>query len=837
LRKISILPIGTCRINTPLKRGMARYPVQLDLQRIYGFVHTSDEALQQLRYRLGELTFPSDILPILFRPGLVFDNKPVPDRPADLTIIEISSAKSYTIGDVAVQGNYLSRYFSDFFASVPRTRTYWDLAGRSDHAALRAFLESEPTYRLYSETDRSLLARMRVRQQTFDDVRADMAQMVDRLGQERVLFVTHVNAHTPDGSVIASRDKLISWVKRAAQDLRVDCFDPTDLMNTFGQARALERDGLDLTHFSNPFCDRWYATVQREYVLKSLGDGAIDVEIAGQLDAAILTESIAAAIAHDDFFDGTHQLFAAIKAHPENVALQLLHGQVLARIGDFDSALRVLAPFVAAPEMTAELRQALMRALLETGDPGGALALANQMLTDEYENVEIYEIAGQAADQLGLAGDALRYRKLAFRLDPANHAAAISVLERHRVAGESDFEENWLREVLDQLEASGTTASARALADWAISRREGEALGRALVVLVRGDMVLLPTLIEETVRAGMEFVLVSITATIMALPNLTDKVRRAVQQRASGWGQQAEQLKAAGEAHQALVYAKACLSALPGNGPAVRTRRALAAELLARLRAAPGDAAVVALCEQAGEAVFELAASGQAYARALVNLERLADAQAVATRVMVTAPGSIDARANLAHIAGLNGDFLTALQLYIGLAAEAGQIAAHHQVRIERFLAAAGTRGVRQIRALLAERRNAEALAIWQLLSRREGLEEVMATEAMRIRSALRGQLRQLDDEEDDRSNAGGLLAILDHLLSLAPEDATILRRAALAAMKQQEFEKAVEYWQRLDSLAPGLQEIAVYLERCTVRARRQARHRSAAHAEPLLAA
>jgi hypothetical protein len=204
---------------------------------------------------------------------------------------------------------------------------------------------------------------------------------------------------------------------------------------------------------------------------------------------------------------------------------------------------------------------------------------------------------------------------------------------------------------------------------------------------------------------------------------------------------------------------------------------------------------------------------------------------------VAAAPGSIDARANLAHIAGLNGDFLTALQLYIGLAAEPGEIAARHQVRIERFLAAAGTRGVRQIRALLADRRNAEAVAIWQLLSRREGLEGAMATEAMRIRSALRGQLRQLDDEEDDRSNAGGLLAILDHLLSVAPEDVTVLRRAALAAMKQQEFEKAVEYWQRLDSVTPGLQEIAVYMERCTVRARRQARHRTSSHAEPLLAA
>ena len=40
--------IGTCRIHTPLSRAVGRYPIDLDLRRNYGFVHTSDEALQQV---------------------------------------------------------------------------------------------------------------------------------------------------------------------------------------------------------------------------------------------------------------------------------------------------------------------------------------------------------------------------------------------------------------------------------------------------------------------------------------------------------------------------------------------------------------------------------------------------------------------------------------------------------------------------------------------------------------------------------------------------------------------------------------------------------------------
>ena len=120
LGKISITPIGTCRISTPLKRGAVRFPIKLDYQRIYGFVHTSTEVIQQLRYRRGELSFPSEAHAILFRPGIAIDERPPQDQLADLTIVEISSSKVYMLGDIAIQCNYLHQYFADFFAQRPR---------------------------------------------------------------------------------------------------------------------------------------------------------------------------------------------------------------------------------------------------------------------------------------------------------------------------------------------------------------------------------------------------------------------------------------------------------------------------------------------------------------------------------------------------------------------------------------------------------------------------------------------------------------------------------------------------------------------------------------------
>ena len=35
----TIAPIGTCRIHTPLRDAVGRYPIKLQLGRNYGFVH------------------------------------------------------------------------------------------------------------------------------------------------------------------------------------------------------------------------------------------------------------------------------------------------------------------------------------------------------------------------------------------------------------------------------------------------------------------------------------------------------------------------------------------------------------------------------------------------------------------------------------------------------------------------------------------------------------------------------------------------------------------------------------------------------------------------------
>ena len=130
MNRLTIAPIGTCRIHTPLRRGQRRYPINVNLDRVYGFTHTSDEALQMVRYLQGEKTFQPETIPVIYRQdrdnGLV-DAAP---SPSDLTIVEISSAKKITSGDDSVQSNYLYHHLSDFFADPVRTQKFWSMVRR-----------------------------------------------------------------------------------------------------------------------------------------------------------------------------------------------------------------------------------------------------------------------------------------------------------------------------------------------------------------------------------------------------------------------------------------------------------------------------------------------------------------------------------------------------------------------------------------------------------------------------------------------------------------------------------------------------------------------------------
>ena len=124
----TVAPIGTCRIHTPLRDALGRYPIKLQLGRNYGFVHTPAEALQQARFMFGQGDIPADVQRVIFRPSNGEQARSGTHTPADLYMVELSSRKLLTIDGFPIQSNYLVRYFSEFFADRARTRLFWSMA-------------------------------------------------------------------------------------------------------------------------------------------------------------------------------------------------------------------------------------------------------------------------------------------------------------------------------------------------------------------------------------------------------------------------------------------------------------------------------------------------------------------------------------------------------------------------------------------------------------------------------------------------------------------------------------------------------------------------------------
>ncbi len=97
---------------------------------------------------------------------------------------------------------------------------FWSLADADRLAERRALLEQDPVFKSLPADDRDLLARILKRDLADDEIESEMRQLVDLLGKEKVVFVTHVNALTPDNVPIEQRQQLISAVERGRASYR-----------------------------------------------------------------------------------------------------------------------------------------------------------------------------------------------------------------------------------------------------------------------------------------------------------------------------------------------------------------------------------------------------------------------------------------------------------------------------------------------------------------------------------------------------------------------------------------------------------------------------------------
>jgi tetratricopeptide (TPR) repeat protein len=841
LSKLRITAVGTCRIHTPLRRAAGRYPIDVDHRRNYGFVHTSDEALQLVRFLQGEKQFRPEVAPLVIREGRLADYEAESWQPADLHIVEISSAKRMTsLGD-SVQSNYLAHHFADFFAHPGRSRTFWSLVKKAHRQQLVRFLEKEETYQLLSPADRELLTTLQMEPQSFKAIKTDMAEIVDRLGGDKLLFLTHVNAAGADGEPIAQRDRLIRWVKMAAEQLGVPVFDPTAAMNDFGQEKALESGGLDLTHYTPAFYDRLYDEIHRAHVVPLIGSGdGFDRLNEADEQAAKRAAQLEAMLEHSDFVAASREVHAAVDDRPGALPLVELRGLIRSRIGDFRGAVEDLTRRGDDGALSQGMRVGLVEALAATGDNERALEVAEKLFREEYESAALYKAAAAAAETLGKTDVATAYAKQAFRRDRTDLGAALHAL---MLLGESRSPAEvsaWRQEILENI--SDSASGALEISIWSIRNRDDELFAAALKAVAPVDKAGTVDLLEDAFDAGMVVGVarsITVAAALGRIPRGMSERRLAVIERTLAKAQEVAEDDPAGSfeiARGLLPLEHIESSQIPGRQlarQAVRLIRKLSQQVRIAVREAynSGDSAAV-LCagESAGALLFSLPDAASIYARTLHSNGRVEDALNVMKRIRARGADDFVVTRWTARLAALAGDHKTALQAYGELRRSKDAGLAKIREEVNRFFATAGKRALKELRSLVLDGQHEQALALAALIRTEVGEEERVERELQRLHSLLRRRLREIEEGDSDPQERE---IALRRLADVAPNDARNLRKLASHLMRNSRYAEAAEVWERIHRLDPADEKAEIQRERCA----RMAKRRVAAWNEDLEAA
>lgn len=829
---VRITPIGTCRIHTPLSRAVPRYPIELDLRRNYGFVHTSDEALQLLRYLQGEKQFQREVVPLVFRPGDFDATSEEQWEPSDLHIVEISSAKRVLCGEDAVQINYLYRHFGDFFGSAERSRLFWNLVRAGHRRELMQFLSLQPTFKMLSPADRDLLTRLSTEQQTFKTVKQDMAEIVERLGSDRVLFVTHVNAVTADGEVIPSRDRLIRWVKLAAGQLGAAVFDPTPAMVEFGQEQALEHGGLDLTHYTSGFSDRLYDLLHQQHVAALSGSQAVDPEQGERArELAGVAARVEGMIGGDEFIAGARELHAAIERFPESAHLRHLRGMVRARIGDYRGAASDLADRDGDIARSQAMQMVLLEALAASGDYEEALRVAGRLVRDEYDNANTHRIAAAAADHLGRLEQAAAHAKQAYRMDRSDLTAALDALILLADIGNAVELEEWRQEILENI--GGSSSGAFELCVWALKHRDEDLFAAALQLVAPTDKWSAIDLMEEAVEADLPKAIAAAVPVAVELGQLAPALAGRRSAIIHGALDRARKFAQVGNVRAAYEIASGVASLHDfadrqlNADRAANAGRRLIRELTVDVRKAiaeaqlEGDAKSVAdLGMSVGDILLEDGKSATQVARSLQALGETQAGLDLLKRVNPEARDSGLVKRTMARLAQAVGDYATGLEMYGALRDEAGPDVDKFRPEIERFFETAEPRSLKKLALLARAGEFDEALRLARAITKHIGPNDRIDRELSRMHKMLRIRLNQIQEGEVDLDERE---LVLRRMVQMKPDDESTIRRLALEFMRQFRFAEAAECWERLLALEPGNESAARNRVRCATLAERRA--------------
>lgn len=811
----TIAPIGTCRIHTPLRDAVGRYPIKQQLGRNYGFVHTSAEALQQARFMFGQAEIPADVQRLIFRPSNGEQARRGAHKPADLYMVELSSRKLLTIGGHPIQSNYLVRYFSEFFADRARTRTFWSQASDERLAERRAWLDQDPVFKSLSPDNRELLARIVKREQTDDEIEQQMHELVDLLGRDKIVFVTHVNAVTPDNVPIEQRAQLIAAVAASAQRIGVPCYDPTPLMNKIGQADAMEDGGLDLTHYTPLFAERlyteWFKTFVRPRMSASTPQPAVL-----KLGADESAERIEKIWDAGELREASRRLRDVLRRHPGLPDHTLLFARIQEELGDYEGSLALLGSADGTLATGSKAEQILMRNQFKLGRHDVAHSLAAGLLGDEIETPEIVRIAAISAGHLGYVDEALGNWKQLFRIsspqDPTATEAADTVLSLLQAGSDMEATLRWAHEVRAAIPSHGRSfamlwrdrliagdrAGLRALASESPALKDVEAL----------------ELVKEASWRGCIMAAAALAVSCKLADTQQEDISAWLRTQSSTWAEEGAQALEEGRLRDAAERICAHRLLNPDALAGLRAKRAFERAMRLGVRAAlvaGNHKEVIDLTDIALDTQVEFPELHAMRGRAADALGDKQTAMRHLEQAAANESAPISTQLHFARVAFNGGWYGEAIDAYKMVLANASADQSAKD-EAERQLGRLGPRAIRGAREILSA---GDPKAAWNLLDRVAQSWPQMTEvehEKRRIIAVLYAESRALES-----SSTTERLALGERILQLVPDDPIGLRLAAVGAMRLHRFEQALPYWRALQERSDNPAQYDHYIQRCLV--------------------
>ncbi|OWT60567.1 hypothetical protein CEY11_10050 [Candidimonas nitroreducens] len=807
--------------------------MKLQSTRNYGFVHTSAEVLQQLRFILGQADVPEDIRRLTFRQNTSAGFFDKTFQPADFYLVEISSRKLLTIDGRPIQINYLGRYFSDFFADRARTRTYWSMAVPEKLAARKEFLKSIAVFNSLPEADQSLLERIQRRSQTDEEIERDMGEISQLIGKDRMVFVTHVNALADDGAPIAQRQALIETVSAAALKLGVPCYEPTALMREFGQDQAMEQGGLDLTHYTESFSSRLCADWFDRYIAPSVGMTAAQAvaadPVAASLPAGERIPAIEACWDSGDLREASRRVHDVLRRHPEQAEHRLLLARMQCELGDYESVIAHLESKAGTADADERPDPLLMRAYFGLGRYDEARYHANALLAEESETPEILRICAVTAEELGEGKAALENWKQLFRLGGNSAESATAALRLLLADGETEAARRWAEEVREALPSHGPSFVA---------------LWNDRVKL--GDRAALRSLIESADSVDLDereaFDLVknasvhglatpaAMLAIARSVPRSADpQILAWLSHQTSMWHDTGVAALNDGKLLDAADLLQASSTLAPTDVRMIRAKRSLEQRLRQEIRAA----FVSKHYEKAGQISDFVQHTGLSFPgfdnyrwRVAEVLGDAPSALGILRKLADEEGASLAARIQLARVALRSSEYVEAIDAYHKILLEHPD----DEMRAEagQQLAKLTGRAIRAARQYLADGNYDRA---WQLLERVEMVSPAdhdVRQEKKRVLSQLYGGVRALEPESaQTRFELGQMI------LRLEPQDPVGLKASAVGAMRLRRFDLALTHWGALRERSENTALIDSNIRKCAMWLERENRKKATARVVP----